>query len=128
MVAWADYKKAAKERGSLAHELYVVVTTPIKSPDELKQNLPAHLDYQKQLESDGKLAFAGPMSDESGEEMAGMGMIVYRANNMDEARALADADPMHANGARSYTLRRWLINEGSLQLGLRLSAQSVSLD
>jgi len=34
---------------------------------------------------------------------------------------------MHAGGARAYRIRRWLINEGSLQLDVRLSAQSVRL-
>ncbi|MEM7260329.1 MAG: YciI family protein [Pseudomonadota bacterium] len=128
MVAWADYKAAAKERGSLAHELYVVTSTPAKSPDEVKAVLPEHLAYQQQLEARGALAFAGPLSDETGEQMQGTGMIVYRAASLSAARQLADADPMHQQQARTYTLRRWLINEGSLQLGLRLSAQSVTLE
>ena len=73
----------------------------------------------------GKLAFAGPMSDESGEEMQGMGMMVYRAASFEEARALAENDPMHKAGARRYTLRKWMINEGSLTLSVGLSGQSV---
>lgn len=126
MVAWSEYKNAAKERGSLAYELFVAISTPVVAPEELKQRLPAHLEYQASLESSGALAFAGPLSDESGEQMQGMGMIVYRADGMDAARALADADPMHASGARSYELRRWMINEGSFQLNVNLSAQKVN--
>ena len=127
MVAWVEYKAAAKERGSLAHELFVVVSTPAVAPEEVKAVLPEHLAYQQTLEQSGALAFAGPLSDETGEHMQGMGMIVYRANSFEQAREFAEADPMHKKGARTYTLRRWMINEGSLQLDLRLSAQSVTL-
>ncbi len=127
MVAWADYKAAAKERGSLAHELFVVVSSPAKAPEEVKAVLPDHLAYQQTLEQSGALAFAGPLSDETGDQMQGMGMIIYRAESLDQARGYADADPMHQTGARTYTLRRWMINEGSLQLDVRLSAQTVSL-
>ena len=54
-------------------------------------------------------------------------MIVYRAKSMQAAIALADTDPMHASGTREYTIRRWLVNEGSFQLNIKLSAQSVSI-
>ena len=127
MVAWSEYKQAAQERGSLALELFVAVSSPVKAPDQLKAQLPAHLDYQAQLEQTGALAFAGPLSDDTGEQMQGTGMIVYRAPTLDAARALADADPMHKSGTREYTLRRWLVNEGSLNLDIKLSAQQIRL-
>ncbi len=59
--------------------------------------------------------------------MQGVGMIVYRAESMEAARALAEADPMHSAGARSYTLRKWLVNEGSLTLSVGLSTGKVTL-
>lgn len=89
--------------------------------------MPDHLAYQAEREAEGTLVFAGPMSDESGEQMQGMGMIVYRASSFEHARELASNDPMHKTGARSFTLRKWLINEGSLTLSVRLSGQSVAL-
>lgn len=121
MVAWTDYKARAKERGALALELYVAHSVPAKAPDDVVAALPDHLAYQATLEREGKLAFAGPMSDETGTEMQGVGLIVYRADSLEAARALAEADPMHRSGARSYTLRRWLINEGALSLDVGLS-------
>lgn len=128
MPKWSEYKKAAKERGSLAHELYVVESTVASAPETVKENLAEHLKYQQEQEKKGKLAFAGPLSDESGELMQGNGLIIYRASSMDEARELADKDPMHQSGARAYTLRRWLINEGSLSINVGLSTGSVNLD
>lgn len=126
MPAWDDYKQAARARGSLALELYVVETTPVK-PELLADALPAHLRYQVEQEQCGVLVFAGPLSDETGEQMHGSGLVIYRAESMQAARAIADADPMHAAGIRTYTLRKWLVNEGSFQLDLKLSTQSVRL-
>ena len=127
MVAWNDYKAQAKARGALALELYVAHSTPAKAPEDVKASLPDHLAYQAELERAGKLAFAGPMSDETGEHMQGVGLIIYRAASLEDARALADADPMHQTGARSYVMRRWMINEGSLTLQVGLSTGSNSL-
>lgn len=127
MVAWADYKSEAKARGALALELYVAQSTPAKAPEDVKAALPDHLAYQAQLETAGQLALAGPMSDESGENMQGVGLIIYRAPSLEAARALAAADPMHKSGARSFTLRRWMINEGSLNLSVGLSTKTVNL-
>lgn len=128
MPSWADYKKQATERGSLAYELFVVESTPAKSPEDLKKRLPDHLAYQQTQELSGALAFAGPMSDLTGELMQGAGLIVYRAESFDAAKKLADDDPMHSTGTRTYTLRRWLINEGSFQLDVKLSSQRVRFE
>ncbi len=127
MVAWNEYKAIAKERGALAFELFVAVSTPQKAPDEVKSVLPDHLAYIQSLEVSGQLMMAGPLSDETGEEMQGAGMLVLRASSMDEARALAENDPMHSTGARSFILRRWLVNEGSISVSVGLSTGNVTL-
>ena len=127
MPAWTEYKQAAIERGSLALELFAVISTPVKPPEILRENLPKHLEYQAEQERNGSLVMAGPLSDLSGELMEGVGMIIYRAKSLEDAKAIADADPMHASGTRDYTIRRWLVNEGSFQVDIKLSAQSVRL-
>lgn len=127
MVAWTDYKADAQSRGALALELYVAMSTPAKEPQDVKAVLPDHLAYQAELERAGSLAFAGPMSDESGENMQGMGLIIYRADSLDTARHLAENDPMHKTGARTFVLRRWMINEGSFTVSVGLSTKGISL-
>ena len=127
MPEWDSYKAEAKARGSLALELYVAQSIPARPPEEVKAKVAEHLAYQATLESKGALAFAGPMSDETGTQMQGIGLIVYRASSFEAARALAEADPMHASGARSFTLRKWMINEGSFTLSVGLSHQNVEL-
>lgn len=127
MPAWSEYKQAAVERGSLALELYTVISTPAKSPEDLRAQLPAHLAYQSEQEQLGRLVMAGPLSDLTGELMEGVGMIVYRAETLQAATTLAEQDPMHKTGTREFTIRRWLVNEGSFQLDIKLSAQSIKL-
>ncbi|MEM8978900.1 MAG: YciI family protein [Pseudomonadota bacterium] len=127
MVAWADYKAEAKKRGALALELYAAVSTPAGAPEAVKAALPEHLAYQAELEKSGQLAFAGPMSDETGVHMQGLGLIIYRAESLETAQALAEADPMHKSGARSFILRRWMINEGALTLSVGLSTGGATL-
>ncbi|WP_371155845.1 YciI family protein [Jannaschia sp. 2305UL9-9] len=127
MPPWDAYKAEAAARGSLAFELYVVISTPAAAPEVMKETLPAHLAYQAEMEAAGSLVFAGPMSDVTGQDMQGMGLIVYRAASFETARAITDADPMHAKGARTYELRKWMINEGSLTVSVGLSAQTARL-
>ena len=127
MVAWADYKAEAKSRGALALELYAAISTPAKEPQHVKASLPDHLAYQAELERAGSLAFAGPMSDETGDHMQGTGLIIYRADSLEDARVLAQNDPMHQSGARTFTMRRWMINDGSLNVSVGLSTKNVTL-
>jgi uncharacterized protein YciI len=127
MPSWSQYRETARSRGALAFELYVVESTLAKSPEEAQAILPQHLEYQKNMEKNGTLVLAGPLSDPSGEQMSGGGLIIYRATSIDEANAFANNDPMHKQGVRSFTLRRWLVNEGSISMTVGLSSQKVSL-
>lgn len=127
MPAWNTYKKMAQERGALALELYVVESIADADEDTLKSVLPRHLDYQQELEARGELFLAGPLSDVTGQYMQGCGLIIYRCDSFEHALKLAEGDPMHSEKARTFTLRRWLVNEGSLQFSTKLSSQSVKL-
>ena len=119
MPKWSEYVEESRARGSLAAEFFMVRSKPVAPPEKIKEILPRHLAYQISLQDQHKLVLAGPLSDESGENMLGEGMIIYRAESEDEARGLADADPMHAEGGRSYIMRRWLVNEGHIPLELK---------
>lgn len=127
MAAWNEYKTIAQERGALAFEVFVAESTPQKTPDEVKAVLSDHLAYIQGLEKHGQLVMAGPLSDETGDEMQGAGMLILRASSMQEARDLAENDPMHVSGARTFKLRRWLVNEGALTVSVGLSTGTVKL-
>ena len=127
MPAWDEYKAEAKARGSLAHEVYVAVSTPTGGPEAVKAVLAEHLTYIGSLEESGAVMFAGPLSDDSGTQMQGVGMLVLQAASIEEARQLVEIDPMHVSGARAFTLRKWMINEGSVTMTMKLSSRAVGL-
>lgn len=124
---WEEYGAICRDRGALAMEVFACFTTPAREGPPPADLLAAHLAYQKEVEARGKLFLAGPLSDADGAVMSGAGLIVYRAADMAEARALAEADPMHSAGQRKFTLQAWRLNEGAPLPGLRLSSRSFDL-
>ena len=48
-------------------------------------------------------------------------MIIIRADSMEEATRIAEADPMHSSGARTFRIRSWLMNEGGFNLRVTFS-------
>lgn len=126
----AEVPEAIRERLAefLNMELYVYETVWEASPEDMQAHAQAHLDYQVELERSGRLFAAGPVTEEGAPRFPPKsGLIVVRASSFEEARAIADADPMHQAGLRSYTLRRWTVNEGSLELKVRFSGQKVDI-
>jgi len=128
MPTWSEYREIARGRGALAYQLFIVNSVAEAPPERMQEILPRHLAYQKQMEAAGKLFLAGPVSDDSGAQMSGGGLIIYRAADIEEARTLAANDPMHKEGGRSFTVRAWLINEGALNFQLRLSEQRGGIE
>ena len=103
----ADIIDDCKARGYLAKQLYVVFTRANNGIGPVMENLGIHLAYQEKLEADGIMFAAGPNWTDDGKEWEGDGMVVYRANSLEEAAEIARADPMHASGARSFTTGRF---------------------
>jgi uncharacterized protein len=111
---------------SLQMQLYVV-TSIAKSLDVVKENLPEHRAYLRDLENKDILFGAGPLWTDDGEYFEGDGMLIYRASSVDEAQQLAQADPMHKNGAREFKIRPWLLNDGSITIRVTLSEPQRNL-
>jgi hypothetical protein len=111
---------------SLRMQLYVV-TSIAKSLDAVKQNLPEHRAYLRELEDKNILFGAGPLWTDDGQYFEGDGLLIYRANSVEEAHQLAQADPMHKSGAREFTIRPWLLNDGSITIRVTLSEPQRSL-
>lgn len=106
--------------------LYVITTVPCAPREEMLKHMSAHIDRQVELEEKGIMFGAGPLFDEESEQPVA-GMIIVRADSFEHAKEIADGDPMHANGVRSYTIRRWRLNEGSFNVTIRYSAQSADI-
>jgi uncharacterized protein len=121
----ADRVKRLTEK-FLGRQLYVIHTVPKASREELDRVLPDHLDHQVRLEKSGVMFAAGPMANADGTPAGGL--IVIRAKDFAEATVIADSDPFHKAGLRTYTLRRWTVNEGSYGLHVNYSDQTVTID
>jgi uncharacterized protein YciI len=110
----------------LGKQLYVIVTTPVAPREELDKFLGEHLAHQIKLEKQGIMFGAGPLATEDGARIGGM--VIIRAESFAAARAIADADPYHARGLRTYTLTRWTVNEGSYGIRVNYSDQTVTIE
>ncbi|SDY11034.1 YciI family protein [Citreimonas salinaria] len=114
-------------RGMLQKQLFAIFTTPVDDLGAVFAHMEEHLAFQVQLEKDGILYAAGPLWTDDGSEWEGEGMVIVRAASVDEAKAIAERDPMHKAGARAFRVRPWLINEGSITIRLDNSTQTFSI-
>tara|TARA_R110000751_G_scaffold288076_4_gene393257 strand:+ start:109255 stop:109659 length:405 start_codon:yes stop_codon:yes gene_type:complete len=112
--------------GMLQKQLYAIFTTPTDGLGPVFANIENHLAFQVQLEQDGIMYAAGPLWTDDEQSWEGEGMVVVRAESRAAAIAIAERDPMHTSGARSFKVRPWLINEGSITVQLDNSTQKFT--
>jgi uncharacterized protein YciI len=130
-VGGADKKPSADERVRLLSErmlrkkLYVVLSTA-KPGSDLKPHLGAHLEYMIELEKEGLLFASGPFTPADGRP-PGDGLTILRTANLTQAHAIAARDPFVVNRLRTFEVREWTLNEGSLGLTVNLSDQTVEV-
>lgn len=108
-------------RGYLAKQLYVVFTRPSNGIRPIMELLASHLAFQEELERTGVMFAAGPNWTDDESAWQGDGMVVYRAGSLAEAREIAARDPMHVHGARSFQVRPWFVNEGTINLTINFA-------
>ena len=89
--------------------------------------LPAHLEYLIGLEKRGLLFASGPLTEVGAGPLGGGGLTVLRVASADEAREIAEAEPLAKNGLRTFEIKEWTIMEGTLGLRVNLSDQSVEV-
>lgn len=58
-----------------------------------------HVEFLRRLKNDNKLILCGPFSDYPG------GMVILRANDIDDAIALIEKDPYIKYGYKTFVLR-----------------------
>lgn len=111
--------------GRLQKRLFVVISTATKVIGAVKEHLPSQLAYLTQLEREGKLFMAGPLFNETPDRWSGDGLLIYNAQDHAEALKIAQDDPLHKSSARTFSIRTWLVNDGLLNITIRLSDQSA---
>jgi len=105
-------------------ELYFYVTRPTGSFEDVVEVLPAHMDFIHGIEDSGVMVMGGQTTIEGAADAGGYGLVVIRASSFEEAREIAESDPMHTTGVRDFELFLWNINEGFTTIELRFSDQS----
>lgn len=118
--SWKEMIAAATEKGMLAKEFFIVFTEPAGDVDRILEVRAEHLKYQVEIEQKGIMFAAGPLANDNG-GWDGDGMIVIRAESLEAATQIAEADPMHSSGARKFRIRHWLMNEGGFNLRVTFS-------
>lgn len=118
-VTRTDILKACE--GMLRKQLYAVFTKPTNGLGPVMANIGPHLEFQVKLERDGIMFGAGPFWADNEEDWHGEGMVIIRASSLADAKRIAGEDPMHKSGARSFTVRPWLMNEGSVTVKITYS-------
>ena len=58
-----------------------------------------HVEYLKELKSQGKLVLCGPFTDYPG------GMVIISADNLEEAKKIAKLDPFIVSECKTFEIR-----------------------
>jgi uncharacterized protein len=126
MSASAEERIQQLTKGMLRKKLYVILSKGGATPEQIGAVLPDHLEYMIALEKNGTLFASGPLTASDG-KMAGDGLTIVRAANIEGARAIASADPFVKNKLRTFEVREWTVMEGSLSIKVNLSDQSLEI-
>ncbi len=117
----------------LLKQFYVAFMRPVDTrlnveDPKVRPILMKHLASIQQLEKDGTLFMAGPLRDGNHpEQWDGSGMIIVRAESIEQARAIFEKDPLVLAGLRKVEVSGWMLNEGSFQTTIRFSEAKVEV-
>jgi len=126
MSASAEERIQLLTKSMLRKKLYVILSKGGATPEQIGAVLPDHLEYMIGLEKKGTLFASGPLTATDG-KMAGDGLTIVRAANIEDARTIASADPFVKNKLRTFEVREWTVMEGSLSIKVNLSDQSLEI-
>ena len=93
-------------------------------PEHFAATLVEHLKWLEQLEADDALVLSGPIDLDTG---LGPGLSIIRASTSEEVEAMSAGEPFARAGYRTNAIRSWTVNEGSLNVRIRLMANKIVL-
>lgn len=83
--------------------------------EELKS---VHLTKLLEMEKSGALFLSGPANSPEGDLN---GFLVIRADSMEQACAMFDAEPFIAEGVMEYDVYEWTVFQGAIAVAVRVS-------
>lgn len=78
---------------------YLILT--LRTPQFDPGVIAPHYEHLDRLRDRGQLELAGPFTDKSG------GAYLVRATDLEAARAIAHADPVHTSGSSQVSVHEW---------------------
>lgn len=80
---------------------YYAAFLPMMDPDKSQTYRPQHLAYLEKLGSEGKIFAKGRFPDGAG------GLVIYKAESLEEVLSYVQNDPYVIQGARGYEIHEW---------------------
>jgi uncharacterized protein YciI len=117
-----DARKELAQQGHPGGPIYFACFTRRgdTSLTDIERAFPPHKQWIADQEAAGRIVVAGPfLADDL--TWDGDGLIVFRLDSAADARRLADEDPMHVQGLRTFEIVPWQLNEGFFRIGLTFS-------
>jgi len=108
----------------LRKKFWIIESHGVAGVKGTDQQFREHVERVIEWEKAGILFAAGPVTGGD----APYGMIIIRAASREEARKIADTDPLHVYKVRTYVLREWQVNEGRINVQLNFSDGSYRFD
>jgi uncharacterized protein YciI len=110
----------------LHRTLFVCVSEPAASPDQIVPHIPDHLRHLVAMEKSGVLVASGPFIE--GGQVGLRSMMIIRAKDIAEARKIAQEETLHKLGLRRFTVEEWQLNQGRVSVQIDFSDQKAGLD
>jgi uncharacterized protein YciI len=80
---------------------YFAAFLAMRDPEKSQSLRAQHLDFLAQKEREGKIFARGRFVDGAG------GLVIYKADSLDEAKKTAESDPYLRGGARTLEIHEW---------------------
>lgn len=80
---------------------YFAALLPMKDPVKNQEFRTAHVEFLDRMTQEGRIFARGKFADGAG------GLVIYKAESLENARQIASGDPYVVNGVRSLELHEW---------------------
>jgi hypothetical protein len=110
----------------LHRTLFVCLSEPVASPEEILPHIPDHLRHLVAMEKSGVLLASGPFLEAG--QVGLRAMMIIRAKDLAEARRIAEEETLHKLGLRRFTIEEWQLNQGRISVQIDFSDQKGGLD
>ena len=84
---------------------YLVMSKPVADREQIMAKIDEHLTWMRSQHTASNVLFSGPTADRS------LGIYVIAASSREEAKAIAETDPFHSLGLRSYEMLDWDVHQ-----------------